>query len=519
MDHEFDQKPNDSQDKRQQAREDLKALQKLMEQLDLIDDLPDKKTDAPQAATDKPKQEETAEKPHEKAEHPEIEDSVEQPEDKPAEPVLSVDELIERAAAASETEAPEDKPEIKREEPLSEAAERKTEQKSIEEETKPAPKKKDASAVQKKKTNHTSNKKKNSKAAKLRRRRRRLIVLGTGIVIVLLLIVLLVSAVRALGNRDKNKDTMDAGSAVVLTEEEQLAARQKEGPASQQESKQYRAIKDDTSLPDYAKEYPGLYADAVEEENKLSRKKVCYLTFDDGPSDTNTPKILDTLAKEGVKATFFVVASEIDDDTADILKRIVKEGHTLCIHANEHEYSKIYQSTEAYLADFAAAYDKIYELTGYRVQGFRFPGGSNGQVNKSGCYDAIVTEMTRRGFEYYDWNAYSHDAEGGNYTVEEMVDYALHEVTISSRNDVILLMHDTYGKEKTTKVLQGIIDGLNEEGIEMLPITNTTRPVHFEVNDTTPPEYDESAEDEDSTDVDTDDTDDSDSNSKEKKQY
>lgn len=518
MDHEFDQKPNDSQDKRQQAREDLEALQKLMEQFDLIDDLPRKKTDEPQAETDKPQEKETAEKPQEeKAENQETADSFAPSEDKPQ--VLSVDELIERAAAASETEAAEEEQETRLEEPMPEAAERKTEQKPMAEEKKPESKKKNPSAAQKKKTNSAPNKKKNknSKAARLRRRRRRLIVLGTGIVIVLLLIVLIVSAVRALGNRDKNKDTMDTGSAVVLTEEEQLAARQKEGPASQQESKQYRAIKDDTSLPDYAKEYPGLYADAVDEENKLSNKKVCYLTFDDGPSDTNTPKILDTLAKEGVKATFFVVASEIDDDTQDILKRIVKDGHTLCIHANEHEYSKIYQSTEAYLADFAAAYDKIYELTGYRVQGFRFPGGSNGQVNKSGCYDAIVTEMTRRGFEYYDWNAYSHDAEGGNYTVEEMVDYALHEVTISSRNDVILLMHDTYGKEKTTKVLQGIIDGLNEEGIEMLPITNTTRPVHFEVNDTTPPEYDESAEDEDSTNADTDDTDNSDS--EEKKQY
>ncbi|MCD8355343.1 MAG: polysaccharide deacetylase [Clostridia bacterium] len=288
-------------------------------------------------------------------------------------------------------------------------------------------------------------------------------------------------------------DGMDAGSAAGNTQTSDAAVEPEpepeELPASQQESEQYLAIKDDETLPSYAKEYPGMYADAVSEPNVLSESKVCYLTFDDGPSSSNTPGILDVLKQANVKATFFVVANQINEETEPILQRIVDEGHTLCIHANEHEYGKIYASTEAYLADFAAAYDKIYDLTGYRVQGFRFPGGSNGQVNKSGCYDSIVAEMTRRGFEYYDWNAYDHDAEGGNYSIEQMVNYAVHEVSISSRNDTILLMHDTYGKEKTVQALPSIISQLQSAGIQLLPIDNTTRPVHFDVNENTPPEY------------------------------
>ena len=101
----------------------------------------------------------------------------------------------------------------------------------------------------------------------------------------------------------------------------------------------------------------------------------------------------------------------------------------------------------------------------------------------------IVTEMTRRGFEYYDWNAYDHDAEGGNYSVEQMVQFAVHEVNISSRNDTIMLLHDTYGKEKTVQALPSIIRQLKDAGIQLLPIDNTTRPVHFYVSDSTPPEY------------------------------
>ena len=95
-------------------------------------------------------------------------------------------------------------------------------------------------------------------------------------------------------------------------------------PASQQETKQYLKIKDDTSLPAYAKEYPGLYATAATTQKKLSDKKVCYLTFDDGPSDTCTPKILDTLKKYNVKATLFVVTSEIDGNEK-LIQRIIDE--------------------------------------------------------------------------------------------------------------------------------------------------------------------------------------------------
>ena len=40
------------------------------------------------------------------------------------------------------------------------------------------------------------------------------------------------------------------------------------------------------------------------------------------------------------------------------------------------------------------------------------------------------------------------------------------------------------------------ISQLKEEGIKMLPITNSTRPVHFEVSDATPQEYDDNAEEE-----------------------
>ncbi len=327
------------------------------------------------------------------------------------------------------------------------------------------------------------------------RLRRRIIRLGGLCVIVLAIVIAAACSInksRSAGADDTTKSNRaTAQSASKQKESKQEKTEDSVLPASKQKSEQYLAIKDDDSLPSYAKKYPGLYADSRNVETKESDKKVCYLTFDDGPSDTVTPSVLDTLKKYDVKATFFLVASQIPDNEK-LVKRMIKEGHTVCIHAYVHEYSTIYESVESYLKDFAKAYDEIYSVTGYRVQGFRFPGGSNNayMTADNSLYDAIVTEMTRRGFEYYDWNAYDGDAEGSTVPApSSLASRAIEEVSESSRNDVIVLMHDTYGKENTASALPSIIEGLKAKNIEMLPLTQSSRPVHFEVNDNTPSEY------------------------------
>ena len=474
MEHEFEP---DKDKKHQQAQDSLNDLQRVLEQIKTDETKQPDNEPAPEEPTaqDEPVQ------PQEEAEPEEAsaEAAAEQPE-QPEQPEQADVEQMQREAILDG--------QAKRRHPDQPAA-------TVHLDKTHATKK--AGTKQAGQKPAAAKKGKNSKARAARRRKKRLMRLGTIVVVLLVAIVLVVSAVKAVTGRG-NSTAQGSGISTEAPE------KKDDRPASQQESEQYQKIKDDTSLPAYALEYPGLYSDAVSKPNKESEEKVCYMTFDDGPSSTNTPGILDVLKEKGVKATFFIVTSEIDGNE-DIIKRIVDEGHTLCIHANDHDYGQLYASTEGYLNDFAAAYDKIYDLTGYRVQGFRFPGGSNNSVmQRHGTYDAIVSEMTRRGFEYYDWNSYAHDAENGNYTVAQMVDYAVSEVSGSSRNDVILLMHDTYGKEKTVEALPSIIDKLKDSGIDMLPITNSTRPVHFEVDETTPsdmPEEDSSSDSSDSGDT------------------
>lgn len=63
------------------------------------------------------------------------------------------------------------------------------------------------------------------------------------------------------------------------------------------------------------------------------------LTFDDGPHPVRTPKVLDILKKYQVKATFFVVTSNINESNFPIIKRILDEGHILASHGRMHDNS------------------------------------------------------------------------------------------------------------------------------------------------------------------------------------
>jgi peptidoglycan/xylan/chitin deacetylase (PgdA/CDA1 family) len=59
------------------------------------------------------------------------------------------------------------------------------------------------------------------------------------------------------------------------------------------------------------------------------------LTFDDGPDRQTTPLILDSLRKDNLKATFFVVGRQVKK-TPGLLRSIVEEGHTIGNHTYDH---------------------------------------------------------------------------------------------------------------------------------------------------------------------------------------
>lgn len=62
-------------------------------------------------------------------------------------------------------------------------------------------------------------------------------------------------------------------------------------------------------------------------------KPTLYLTFDDGPNPVWTPHVLDALANQGVRATFFLIDEHITPETAAVVRRIADEGHGIGLHS------------------------------------------------------------------------------------------------------------------------------------------------------------------------------------------
>ena len=123
-----------------------------------------------------------------------------------------------------------------------------------------------------------------------------------------------------------------------------------------------------------------------------------YLTFDDGPS-SNTAQILDILKKHDLKATFFVVGREGEEEKA-LYRRIVEEGHTLAMHSYSHRYNALYQSREAFEQDFAQIQNYLYEITGQECLFYRFPGGSSNHVSNTDMTE-FIRYLNSQGITYF----------------------------------------------------------------------------------------------------------------------
>lgn len=198
--------------------------------------------------------------------------------------------------------------------------------------------------------------------------------------------------------------------------------------------------------------------------------KTMYLTFDDGPSEENTRKVLDILRERNIRATFFLVGENVRKHP-EVARQIVAEGHTIGIHCDNHDYEALYESVDSYVADFEKARQTVYEVTGVETNLFRFPGGSiNAYNQKTGS--AIIREMTDRGYIYYDWNASLEDAVK-NPDPKQLIENGVS--TTLGRKKVVLLAHDVVGS--TCLCLEELLDSLPEYKME--PLNENVEPICF----------------------------------------
>lgn len=211
-------------------------------------------------------------------------------------------------------------------------------------------------------------------------------------------------------------------------------------------------------------------------ETIMPGEKTIYLTFDDGPGPY-TSHLLDILAKYDVKATFFV--TNCDSRYQDMIGREYREGHAIGVHTYSHDYYTIYASESAYLDDFNAMQEIIYDQTGSYTRLFRFPGGSSNTVSSfnTGIMSRLTENMENMGYVYFDWNVASGDA-GETKETKQVIE----NVTdgIAGKRAAIVLQHDI--KDFSVAAVEKIILwGLNN-GYVFRPLDETSYTAHHGVN-------------------------------------
>ena len=102
-------------------------------------------------------------------------------------------------------------------------------------------------------------------------------------------------------------------------------------------------------------------------------ERVLALTYDDGPHPEHTPRILDELAADSARATFFVLTDRADR-YPDIVRRIVADGHELALHGTDHR-SMLTKSDRDAVADVLRARDRLEQIGGTPITLFRPPYG------------------------------------------------------------------------------------------------------------------------------------------------
>ena len=206
-------------------------------------------------------------------------------------------------------------------------------------------------------------------------------------------------------------------------------------------------------------------------EEPLPEKWVC-LTFDDGPSKT-TPDVLAALNAAGVHGTFFVVATDYNEKYLPLLTEAAAAGHQIALHSASHEYSDIYQSSDAYWEDIALLKERIAPYVDVEsIRYLRFPGGSTNTVSRryggKGLMKQLKAEVEQKGLQWVDWNVCAEDAVGGHPSADTIYRNVVRET--GQQTNCIVLMHDSAFTRTTAEALPDIIQWYADNGYTFLTV-------------------------------------------------
>lgn len=189
---------------------------------------------------------------------------------------------------------------------------------------------------------------------------------------------------------------------------------------------------------------------------EVSKPKYVALSFDDGPSLKCTPMMLDVLEENGVKASFFLIGQNITEETAPIIRRMVRMGCDVENHTYSHP--NLTQIPDSQILEEVAKTDSLIELyAGSKPRYLRPPF----TAHNARVAELVGGKIFIAGLSCRDWRA--------DMPVEDRVTMTLDRV----EDGRILLFHDT--NERTVEAMKTIIPRLKALGYEFVTIPELFR--------------------------------------------
>lgn len=184
------------------------------------------------------------------------------------------------------------------------------------------------------------------------------------------------------------------------------------------------------------------------------KDKVVTLTFDDGPDELMTPKVLDVLKRYDIKAVFFLIGEKVDKNP-DIVRRIVEEGHIVANHTYSHSGLFPLSGKGKVMQELQKCGESIKNAIGRYPLLFRPPFGVTNPI--------IGRAVNAQGLKTIGWSIRSLDTVDGKTRAE-----ILRKVETKLHPGAIILLHDRCAK--SDELLESIIESALNRNYSFIPL-------------------------------------------------
>jgi peptidoglycan/xylan/chitin deacetylase (PgdA/CDA1 family) len=200
-------------------------------------------------------------------------------------------------------------------------------------------------------------------------------------------------------------------------------------------------------ITDFAKQYNNyIYL------NGQTTEKIVALTFDDGPDEQVTPKILDILKAYGEHANFFFTGQNVEAFPA-VVQRAYMEGNLILNHSYSHP--SFYNKTTEFVADEISRTDEIIRNVTGKVPALVRPPYGIVTYNVLKIAEARDDKLIIWSTDTFDWS-------------QKDTTHIAENVLQNVRPGEIVLMHSNSDKTQTEKALPQIIEGLRAKGYKIV---------------------------------------------------